>query len=44
MQAVIQDKYGHPDVLRLGELPEPVPADNEVLLRVRAVSLNGSDR
>jgi NADPH:quinone reductase-like Zn-dependent oxidoreductase len=28
----------------LGELPEPVPADDEVLLRVRAVSLNGSDR
>lgn len=44
MRAVIQDRYGHPDVLRLGELPEPVPADDEVLLRVRAVSLNGSDR
>ncbi len=44
MQAVIQDRYGPPDVVRLGELPEPVPADDEVLLRVRAVSLNGSDR
>src|SRR5688572_21379841 len=44
VQAVIQDRYGHPDVLRLGELPEPVPAADEVLLRVRAVSLNGSDR
>lgn len=29
MQAVIQDRCGHPDVLRLGEVPEPVPADNE---------------
>jgi NADPH:quinone reductase-like Zn-dependent oxidoreductase len=44
MQAVIQDRYGGPDVLRLGELPEPVPAADELLLRVRAVSLNGSDR
>ncbi|HSF97834.1 MAG TPA: alcohol dehydrogenase catalytic domain-containing protein, partial [Ornithinibacter sp.] len=44
MQAVIQDRYGHPDVLRLGVLPEPVPADDQVLLHVRAVSLNGSDR
>ena len=44
MQAVIQDRYGGPDIVRLGELPEPVPADDEVLLRVRAVSLNGSDR
>ncbi len=44
MQAVIQDRYGGPDVLRLGELPEPVPAADELRLRVRAVSLNGSDR
>ncbi|MFC6148883.1 MULTISPECIES: NAD(P)-dependent alcohol dehydrogenase [Mumia] len=44
MQAVIQDRYGSADVVRLGELPDPVPADDEVLLRVRAVSLNGSDR
>ena len=44
MEAVIQDRHGTPDVLRSGELPEPIPADDEILLRVRAVSLNGSDR
>jgi NADPH:quinone reductase-like Zn-dependent oxidoreductase len=44
MQAVIQDRYGGPEVLRSGDLPEPVPAADELLLRVRAVSLNGSDR
>lgn len=44
MRAVIQEQYGDPSVLRLGELPEPVPAEDEVLLRVHAVSLNGSDR
>lgn len=44
MQAVIQDRYSAPDVIRLGELPDPVPAADELLLRVRAVSLNGSDR
>jgi NADPH:quinone reductase-like Zn-dependent oxidoreductase len=44
MQAVIQDGYGGPEVLRLGELTQPVPAADELLLRVRAVSLNGSDR
>jgi NADPH:quinone reductase-like Zn-dependent oxidoreductase len=44
VQAVIQDGYGGPDVVRVGELAEPVPADDEVMLRVHAVSLNGSDR
>lgn len=44
MRAVIQDAYGTPDVVRVGELPDPVPADDQVLLEVRAVSLNGSDR
>ncbi|GAA1679932.1 NAD(P)-dependent alcohol dehydrogenase [Glycomyces endophyticus] len=44
MRAVIQDRYGSPDVIELGELPEPVAAEGEVLIEVRAASLNGSDR
>jgi NADPH:quinone reductase-like Zn-dependent oxidoreductase len=44
MLAVIQDRYGPSDVVQLSELPDPVPAADEVLLRVCAVSLNGSDR
>jgi len=44
MRAVIQDRYGSADIVRVGDLPKPVPADDEVLVRIRAASLNGSDR
>jgi NADPH:quinone reductase-like Zn-dependent oxidoreductase len=44
MRAVIQDRYGTADVVSVGDLPEPVPADGEILIRVKAASLNGSDR
>ncbi|HEY1094992.1 MAG TPA: NAD(P)-dependent alcohol dehydrogenase [Glycomyces sp.] len=44
MRAVIQERYGTAADLRVGELPDPVPAEGEVLVRVKAVSLNGSDR
>jgi len=44
MRAVIQERYGTAADLRVGELPDPVPAEGQVLVRVKAVSLNGSDR
>lgn len=44
MRAALQDRYGTSDVVHVGDLPDPVPADDQVLLRVEAVSLNGSDR
>jgi NADPH:quinone reductase-like Zn-dependent oxidoreductase len=43
MQAVIYSRYGSPDVLRLTDVPIPTPKDTQVLVRVRAVSLNASD-
>lgn len=44
MKAIVRDAYGSPDVLRLEEIDRPVPGDDEVLLRVRASSLNRADR
>src|SRR5687767_1228775 len=44
MKAVVQDAYGSPEVLRLAELPKPVPGDDEILIRIHAASINGSDR
>jgi NADPH:quinone reductase-like Zn-dependent oxidoreductase len=43
MKAVVYTRYGSPDVLRLMEVEEPTPKDNEVLVKVQAVSLNRSD-
>jgi len=43
MKAVVYHKYGSPDVLRLEDVPKPVPAENEVLVKVQAVSLTAWD-
>ena len=43
MRAVVYTRYGPPDVLRLTDVATPAPAENEVLVKVRAVSLNASD-
>jgi NADPH:quinone reductase-like Zn-dependent oxidoreductase len=44
MKAIVYTQYGLPDVLQLKEVAKPVPTDDEVLIRVQAVSINGSDR
>ena len=43
MQAVVRYEYGSVDRIELANLPEPVPGKGQVLVRVRAVSLNASD-
>jgi NADPH:quinone reductase-like Zn-dependent oxidoreductase len=43
MKAVVYTRYGSPEVLRFTEVEKPAPRDNEVLVKVRAVSLNRSD-
>ena len=43
MRAVVRARYGPPDVLRLEEVAKPSPADDEVLVRVRATSVNPVD-
>jgi NADPH:quinone reductase-like Zn-dependent oxidoreductase len=43
MKAIVHTKYGPPEVLRLEEVAKPTPRDDEVLIKVRAASVNRSD-
>ncbi|MDH6546891.1 NADPH:quinone reductase-like Zn-dependent oxidoreductase [Streptomyces sp. SAI-208] len=43
MKAVVQDRYGSADTLELREVEQPVPAADEVLVRVHAASVNAYD-
>lgn len=43
MRAVRYDRFGPPDVLHVIEVPDPVPAAGELLIRVDAASLNPLD-
>jgi NADPH:quinone reductase-like Zn-dependent oxidoreductase len=43
MKAVVYTRYGSPDVLRLQDIETPAPKDDEVLVRVHAVSINDWD-
>jgi len=43
MKAIVRTKYGSPDVLHLEEVEKPTPADDEVLVRTHAASINKAD-
>lgn len=43
MRAVVQHTFGGPDVLRVEEVPRPVPLPTEVLVRVHAAGINPVD-
>lgn len=43
MKAAIYQHPGAPSLLQLGEVPDPIPADGELLVRVEANSIEGGD-
>lgn len=43
MKAAVYHRYGPPEVVEIVELPKPVPADDEVLIRVRATTVTAGD-
>jgi NADPH:quinone reductase-like Zn-dependent oxidoreductase len=43
MRAAVRERYGSPDVIEIRELERPEPADDEVLVRVRASSVNPAE-
>ena len=43
MRAVVHDRYGPPDVLRLEDVERPVPKEDEVLVKVHATTVNRTD-
>jgi NADPH:quinone reductase-like Zn-dependent oxidoreductase len=43
MKAVVQDRYGPPEVLRIVDVDRPVPKDDEVLIRIHATTVTQTD-
>jgi NADPH:quinone reductase-like Zn-dependent oxidoreductase len=43
MKAIVQDRYGGPEVLEFADIDRPVPTDDQVLVQVRAAGLHRGD-
>jgi len=43
MKAAYFDQFGGPDVLKYGDLPNPVPANDEIVVDIAAASVNAAD-
>jgi NADPH:quinone reductase-like Zn-dependent oxidoreductase len=43
MKAALYNRYGPPDVIQINEVEKPVPRDDEVLIKIRAASVNPYD-
>jgi NADPH:quinone reductase-like Zn-dependent oxidoreductase len=43
VRAIVYSRYGPPDVVRLSDVPTPVPKANEVLIRIRATTVTTAD-
>src|ERR1700744_1338982 len=43
MKAIVYHNYGSPDILQIADVEQPAPKDYEVLIKVRAASVNPLD-